>query len=133
MKDGDATNRQAISALQPRVASVFVPYTVAADAIIDCIEAEIPLVVAYAEGIPQRDQLRVSCCDAGGETARLKCEGSSRPPQPVKDEIDGRQLSRYDLAWRECQARDPTSSCAHSRKRRCVAFLIAFQASDADS
>lgn len=46
--------------LKPDVVSVFVPAKAAADAIIECVEAEIPLVVAYAEGIPTHDQLRVS-------------------------------------------------------------------------
>lgn len=38
---------------------MFVPPVAAADSIIECIEAEVPLVVAYAEGIPTKDQLRV--------------------------------------------------------------------------
>lgn len=49
-----------MSAEKPDVVSLFVPYTAAADSVIECIEAEIPLVVTYAEGIPQYDQLRVS-------------------------------------------------------------------------
>lgn len=40
--------------------SVFVPAKLAADSIIECIEAEIPLIVAYAEGVPTHDQLKVS-------------------------------------------------------------------------
>ncbi len=39
--------------------SVFVPPHLAADAIIEAIRAEIPLVVAVAEGVPVKDQFRV--------------------------------------------------------------------------
>jgi succinyl-CoA synthetase alpha subunit len=57
--------REGVHELRPRIASVFVPPQSAAESIIECIEAEIPLVVAYAEGISTKDQLRVSrgsCC-----------------------------------------------------------------------
>lgn len=40
-------------------AAVFVPPSTAADAVLECIEAEIPAVVAVAEGIPTRDQQRI--------------------------------------------------------------------------
>ena len=50
---------EANAALRPQVVSVFVPPKAAADAIIECVEQEIPLVVAYAEGVPTSDQLRV--------------------------------------------------------------------------
>lgn len=39
--------------------SVFVPPTLAADAIIEAIHAEIPLIVSVAEGVPVKDQFRV--------------------------------------------------------------------------
>lgn len=39
---------------------MFVPAKLAADAVIECIEAEVPLIVAYAEGVPTQDQLRVN-------------------------------------------------------------------------
>lgn len=40
-------------------AAVFVPPAAAADAVIECVEAEIATIVAVAEGIPTRDQMRV--------------------------------------------------------------------------
>ncbi|KDN52005.1 succinyl-CoA ligase subunit alpha [Tilletiaria anomala UBC 951] len=40
-------------------ASVFVPPALAADAVLEAIEEEIPLIVAVAEGIPIRDQMRI--------------------------------------------------------------------------
>lgn len=55
-----STLAEANAALRPQVVSVFVPPKAAADAIIECVEQEIPLVVAYAEGVPTRDQLRVT-------------------------------------------------------------------------
>jgi succinyl-CoA synthetase alpha subunit len=39
--------------------SVFVPPALAADAIIEAIRAEIPLIVSVAEGVPVKDQFRV--------------------------------------------------------------------------
>lgn len=39
--------------------SVFVPPALAADAIIEAINAEIPLIVSVAEGVPVKDQFRV--------------------------------------------------------------------------
>ncbi|SPO22105.1 related to succinyl-coa ligase [gdp-forming] alpha-chain, mitochondrial precursor [Ustilago trichophora] len=39
--------------------SVFVPPALAADAIIEAIHAEIPLIVSVAEGVPVKDQFRV--------------------------------------------------------------------------
>jgi len=50
---------EAVSELNPFAVSVFVPPQAAADAIIECIEAEVPLVVSVAEGIPTHDQLKV--------------------------------------------------------------------------
>jgi succinyl-CoA synthetase alpha subunit len=51
---------QGVDMLNPRIASVFVPPAAAADSIIECIEAQVPLIVSYAEGVPTHDQLRVS-------------------------------------------------------------------------
>lgn len=45
--------------LKPHATAVFVPALLAADAIIDAIENEIPLIVSVAEGIPLQDQMRV--------------------------------------------------------------------------
>ncbi|KAK7228219.1 hypothetical protein V2G26_000389 [Clonostachys chloroleuca] len=53
------TVREAMEAVKPDVSSVFVPAHSAAKAIIEAIEAEVPLVVSVAEHIPVHDMLRV--------------------------------------------------------------------------
>lgn len=45
--------------VKPHVSAVFVPAQFAAKAIIESIEAEVPLVVSVAEHIPVHDMLRV--------------------------------------------------------------------------
>jgi succinyl-CoA synthetase alpha subunit len=44
---------------QPDASVIYVPPAGAADAIMEAIENEIPLIVTITEGIPQRDQIRV--------------------------------------------------------------------------
>lgn len=50
---------QAVRHLQPHATAVFVPPLLAADAILDAIENEVPLIVSVAEGIPLHDQMKV--------------------------------------------------------------------------
>lgn len=54
-----ATVRSAMAALRPTVSAVFVPAHGAAAAILEAVEAEVPLVVAVAEHVPAHDMLRV--------------------------------------------------------------------------
>ncbi|CAO1624253.1 unnamed protein product [Sympodiomycopsis kandeliae] len=53
------TVRSAKKDLNPHASLVFVPPLLTADAIIESIESEIPLIVAVAEGVPVKDQMRV--------------------------------------------------------------------------
>lgn len=52
-------DNQAKKELDPHASAVFVPPTLAAKAIQEAIEAEIPLIVCVAEGMPVHDCLRV--------------------------------------------------------------------------
>lgn len=51
--------KDAVRDVQPDASVIYVPPAGAADAIIEAIENEIPLIVTITEGIPQRDQIRV--------------------------------------------------------------------------
>lgn len=53
------TVRDAVREAQPDASVIYVPPAGAADAIIEAIENEIPLIVTITEGIPQRDQIKV--------------------------------------------------------------------------
>ncbi|KJZ71383.1 hypothetical protein HIM_09224 [Hirsutella minnesotensis 3608] len=51
--------REAMHELRPDVSAVFVPAQFAAEAIIESIEAEVPLIVSVAEHMPVHDLMRV--------------------------------------------------------------------------
>ncbi|CAM9711887.1 unnamed protein product, partial [Heterosigma akashiwo] len=53
------TVEEAAAAVKPDASMIFVPPPFCAAAIIDAIKAEIPLVVAITEGIPQSDMVKV--------------------------------------------------------------------------
>lgn len=54
------TVREAMSVLKPHATGIYVPANLAASAIEEAIDAEVPLIVAVAEHIPIHDILRVS-------------------------------------------------------------------------
>lgn len=53
------TVREAMENVKPQASAVFVPAALAGNAIIEAIEAEVPLIVSVAEHIPVHDMMRV--------------------------------------------------------------------------
>lgn len=54
------TVQEAADGVKPDATVIYVPPPFAADAILDAIKAEIPLIVCITEGVPQQDMVRVS-------------------------------------------------------------------------
>ena len=75
------TIREAKEAVKPDASSIYVPPPFAAKAILDCIEAEIPLIVTITEGIPQHDMVRVKDALKGSKSRLIgpNCPGIIKP------------------------------------------------------
>jgi len=70
------TVSSAVAATGANVSIIFVPAAVAADAILEAIEAQIPLIVCITEGIPVRDMVTVK---AALETSQSRLIGPNCP------------------------------------------------------
>jgi succinyl-CoA synthetase alpha subunit len=53
------TVQEAADSVRPDATVIYVPPPFAADAILDAIKAEIPLIVCITEGVPQQDMVKV--------------------------------------------------------------------------
>jgi succinyl-CoA synthetase alpha subunit len=76
------TVADAKDAVQPDASVIYVPPPYCAQAILDAIEAEIPLVVAITEGVPQQDMARVKHALRTQTATRLigpNCPGIIKP------------------------------------------------------
>ncbi|MCU0223171.1 MAG: succinate--CoA ligase subunit alpha [Acidobacteria bacterium] len=71
------TVAEAVKATGANASAVFVPQAFAADAILESVDAGVPLVVAITEGIPVLDMLRVK--NAIGESGRTRLIGPNCP------------------------------------------------------
>ncbi len=78
------TVEQAVEATGANASAVFVPPPFAADAIMECAAAQLPLVVAITEGIPVLDMMKVKLFLADNPGTRLigaNCPGVISPGQ----------------------------------------------------
>ncbi|CAG9838942.1 unnamed protein product [Diabrotica balteata] len=66
-----ATVKEAKTAVNPDASIIFVPPATAAEAILESIVAEIPLIVVITDGIPQHDMVRVRHALIGQNKSRV--------------------------------------------------------------
>ena len=75
------TVKECIEATDTNAAMIFVPPPFAADSILECIDAEIPLIIAITEGIPINDMVKVKAALQGSKSRLIgpNCPGVITP------------------------------------------------------
>lgn len=75
------TTFEAVQETGANAAMVFVPPAFAADSILECIDAEIPLIIAITEGIPVLDMIKVKSALQGSKSRLIgpNCPGVITP------------------------------------------------------
>jgi succinyl-CoA synthetase alpha subunit len=72
---------EAVEKTQANAAMIFVPPPFAADSILECIDAEMPLIIAITEGIPINDMVKVKAALRGSKSRLIgpNCPGIITP------------------------------------------------------
>ncbi len=77
------TVKQAVAATGANASAIFVPPAFAADAMLECIDAGVPVIVAITEGVPQADMLKVKMALDASDSRMVgpNCPGVITPGQ----------------------------------------------------